>query len=246
MPAASAANVSAYLPFLKQAMVEFEINNPARVAGFLAQLGHESGQFRYMYEIWGPTPNQKRYEPPSDLARDLGNTAPGDGKRFKGRGPIQITGRSNYKRYGDLLNVNLIDNPDRAAEKDIAFRTAGAFWKMNNLNQLADRQWYMTITKRINGGFNGLDDRVKQYERALNVLGGPRLRDVQNDPADDSGIPHFPRGLDGEGQIVPTAQERNAKARKKAEKKVTKKAAKKPAKKAAKKPTKKTTKKKSR
>jgi len=243
MPAISAANLTAYVPFLKQAMTEFEINTPARVAAFLAQLAHESGQFRFMAEIWGPTENQKRYEPPSDLARDLGNTMPGDGKRFKGRGPIQITGRSNYKRYGDMLNVNLIDNPDRASDKDIAFRTAGAFWKMNSLNQLADRQWYMTITKRVNGGFNGLEDRVKHYERALNVLGVSRMRDVQDDPADDSGIPRFARGLDAPGQIVPTAHERNAKPGKKAATKPTKKAVKKPARKVAKKPAQKVVKK---
>lgn len=239
MPLISAANLTAYLPYLKQAMTEFEINTPVRAAAFLAQLAHESGQFKFMGELWGPTDSQKRYEPPSDLAKDLGNTQPGDGKRFKGRGPIQITGRSNYKRYGDMLGVNLIDTPERAADKDIAFRTAGAFWKMNNLNQLADRQWYMTITKRVNGGFNGLEDRVKHYERALNVMGVSRMRDVQDDPADDSGIPRFPRGLDAPGQIVPTAQERNAKPRKKAAKKPTKKVAKK----AVKKPMKKTTKK---
>lgn len=232
MPAISAANLAAYLPFLKQAMTEFEINTPVRAAAFLAQLAHESGQFKFMGELWGPTENQKRYEPPSDLARDLGNTMPGDGKRFKGRGPIQITGRSNYKRYGDMLGVNLIDNPERASDKDIAFRTAGAFWKMNNLNQLADRQWYMTITKRVNGGFNGLEDRVKHYERALNVLGVSRMREVQDDPADDSGIPRFARGLDAPGQIVPTAEERNEKPVKKTPKKPTKKAVKKPAKKA--------------
>lgn len=232
MPAISAANLTSYLPYLKQAMAEFEINTSVRAAAFLAQLAHESGQFKFMGEIWGPTENQKRYEPPSDLARDLGNTMPGDGKRFKGRGPIQITGRSNYKRYGDILGVNLIDNPERASDKDIAFRTAGAFWKMNNLNQLADRQWYMTITKRVNGGFNGLEDRVKHYERALNVLGVARMRDVQDDPADDSGLPRFPRGLDGPGQIVPTGEERNAEPASKPPAKRVTKPLKKPAKKA--------------
>ena len=252
MPAISAANSAAYVPFLKQAMVEFEINTTARAAAFLAQLAHESGQFRFMSEIWGPTPNQKRYEPPGQLANDLGNTMPGDGKRYKGRGPIQITGRANYKRYGEMLGVNLIDNPDRAADKDVAFRTAGAFWKMNSLNQLSDKQGYMTITTRVNGGFNGLDDRVKHYERALNVFGIARMRDVQTDPGDDSGIPRFPRGLDKEGQIVPTAEERNAKAarkaakkpEKKAGKKVTKKSVRKTATKIEKKPAKKPAKKK--
>ena len=78
-------------------MTEFAIESPARMAAFIAQLAHESGQFRFMEEIWGPTPAQQRYEPPSSLATDLGNTDAGDGKRFKGRGPIQITGRANYR-----------------------------------------------------------------------------------------------------------------------------------------------------
>ena len=151
----------------------------------------------------------------------------GDGKRFKGRGPIQLTGRSNYKKFGDLLGIDLISNPDRASDKDIAFRTAGLFWKLNGLNQLADRQWYMTITKRINGGFNGLDDRVKHFERALTVLGVARMRGVETDPADDSGIPRFSRGLDGDDKIVPTAEERNPGAANKPASKPAKKAAKK-------------------
>jgi putative chitinase len=244
MPGIAAANCSGYLPFLKQAMSEFEINTPARAAAFLSQLAHESGQFKFMMEIWGPTPAQNRYEPPSDLARQLGNQVAGDGKRFKGRGPIQLTGRANYKTYGDLLGVDLIGNPDKAAEKDVAFRTAGLYWKKNRLSELADKQWFMTITKRINGGFNGLEDRVKYYERALTVLGVPRMRARNDDPGDDSGIPRFSRGLDGSGNITPTAIERSAKEpAKKPTKKPAKKLAKKPTKKAPKKPAKKPVKK---
>src|SRR5688572_18062653 len=91
-----------YLNPLNAAMEEFEINNLRRTSAFIAQLAHESGEFNFMEEIWGPTPAQKRYEPPSDLARTLGNTQPGDGKRFKGRGPIQLTGRANYQKFGEL------------------------------------------------------------------------------------------------------------------------------------------------
>src|SRR6185503_18517769 len=90
MPGLPAKRNGELLPFLRAAMTEFAIEVPARAAAFLAQLAHESGQFRFMEEIWGPTAAQRRYEPPSTLATDLGNTEPGDGKRFKGRGPIQI------------------------------------------------------------------------------------------------------------------------------------------------------------
>jgi predicted chitinase len=87
-----------------------------------------------------------------------------------GRGPIQITGRANYKRYGDLLDLPLVANPEMAETPEVAFRVAGAFWKTHGLNELADKQMFKTITKRINGGYNGLDDRVKYYGRAKKVL----------------------------------------------------------------------------
>src|SRR5436190_20334643 len=103
MPRLSAAKNSELLPFLTAAMAEFAIEAPARAAAFLAQLAHESGQFHFMEEIWGPTDAQRRYEPVTKLSHDLGNSEAGDGKRFKGRGPIQLTGRANYKRFGDLL-----------------------------------------------------------------------------------------------------------------------------------------------
>ena len=160
-----------YLPHLDRAMQGSAIDTALRIAAFVAQLAHESGEFRWMEEIWGPTPAQRRYEPPSDLARKLGNTQAGDGKRFKGRGPIQITGRFNYRKYGELLGVDLVANPALAAAPEFAFATAGLFWKSNGLNELADAQQFVTITRRINGGTNGLEDRQKYYERAKAVLG---------------------------------------------------------------------------
>jgi predicted chitinase len=177
MPRLPQAKRQLYLPFINKVMEIYEIDTPLRASAFLAQIAHESAELRFMEEIWGPTAQQKRYEPPSNLAARLGNTQPGDGFRFRGRGPIQITGRSNYKRYGDLLGVDLIGNPDLAATPQYAFSTAALFWKRNGLNELADVQDFITITRRINGGLNGLADRQRYYEIAKNVLGA-------NQPAD--------------------------------------------------------------
>ena len=165
---------SEYLPFLTAAMAEFAIEAPARAAAFLAQLAHESGQFRFMEEIWGPTDAQRRYEPVTKLSKDLGNTDVGDGKRFKGRGPIQLTGRANYQRFGDLLNIDLLTDPARAANPDVAFRVAALFWSKKGLNELADVATdaaFKEITRRINGGTNGLAERQEFYAVARKVLG---------------------------------------------------------------------------
>jgi predicted chitinase len=174
MPALPAVRRGTLLPVLQAAAAEFAITTPARIAAFLAQLAHESGQFRFMEELWGPTEAQRRYEPAGTLATRLGNTDPGDGKRFKGRGPIQITGRANYQRYGHLLGVDLIADPGRAAAPDLAFRIAGLFWSRNGLNELADRpstESFEQITRRINGGLNGFEDRKAFYTVACQVLG---------------------------------------------------------------------------
>jgi putative chitinase len=201
MPAVPRQKRDALLPFLQAALTEFNIQAPARAAAFLAQLAHESGQFRFMEEIWGPTPAQRRYEPASTLAANLGNTEAGDGRRFKGRGPIQITGRANYRRFGDLLGTDLVAEPARAALPELAFRIAGLFWSKKGLNELADRatpEAFREITRRINGGFNGLEDRQKFYTAACAVLGvplasGTRSADPIPLPADD---PLFERGIE--------------------------------------------------
>jgi predicted chitinase len=170
MPNLSAAKVAQLLPYLNSAMMEYGIDSAARAAAFLAQLAHESGEFRWMEEIWGPTTAQKRYEPVTELAKRLGNTRPGDGKRFKGRGPIQLTGRANYQRFGQLLGIDLVSEPEQAAEPDVAFRIAALYWASRGLNELADRQDFREITRRINGGFNGLADRIKYFDRAHEAL----------------------------------------------------------------------------
>ena len=171
MPNLPQTKLQLYLPHLNQAMQTYGVDTLLRTAAFIAQLAHESGEFRWMEELWGPTAAQRRYEPPSDLATRLGNTQPGDGQRYKGRGPIQITGRFNYKKFGDLLGIDLIADPAVAATPELAFATAGLYWQSNGLNELADAQQFVTITRRINGGTNGLADRQMYYERAKTVLG---------------------------------------------------------------------------
>jgi predicted chitinase len=156
-----------YLPFLRTAMFNQAINTPKRAAAFLAQLAHESAELKYFEEIWGPTSAQKRYEGRADL----GNTEPGDGYRFRGRGPIQLTGRANYKTFGDLLGVDFVANPDLAATPEWGFLTAALFWKRKGLNELADIGHFVTITRRINGGVNGLEERERYYEVAKKALG---------------------------------------------------------------------------
>ena len=170
MPRLSSAKRQLYLPHLNQALQTFGVDTLLRTAAFIAQLAHESGEFRFMEEIWGPTAAQRRYEPASELARRLGNTEPGDGQRFKGRGPIQITGRFNYGKYGDLLGIDLVAQPELASHPEVAFSTAGLYWKTNGLNELADCEDFVLITRLINGGTNGLADRQMYFERAKQAL----------------------------------------------------------------------------
>jgi predicted chitinase len=183
MPNLTPQKRALYLPFLNRVMEEYGISNPFRCAHFLAQLAHESGELRYMEEIWGPTPAQNRYEPPSLLAEKLGNTERGDGKRFKGRGPIQITGRRNYELYGQQLGVDLVSNPALAATPQIGFSIAGLYWRSNGLNQLADIDDIVSITKRINGGVNGLAERRAYCKRAKAVLFATRTAVTPSTPA---------------------------------------------------------------
>ena len=162
MPNLSQAKAEQYLPHLNRAMAEANITTPQRKAAFLAQLAHESGQLRYMEEIASGAAYEGR--------RDLGNTQPGDGVRYKGRGPIQLTGRANYRAAGRALGIDLEGNPARAKDPDVAFRIAGWYWSSRNLNTYADAGNFREVTRRINGGYNGLADREAYYRRALNVF----------------------------------------------------------------------------
>lgn len=158
---------------LNNALIEFEITTPTRIAAFMAQVAHETGGFRYLTEIWGPTDQQKKYEPPSPLAARLGNINAGDGKRYRGRGLIQITGRANYKMYGERLGLKLETEPELAAKPDVAVRVAGSYWKANGLNGLADKasvDAFYQVTRRINGGLNGVQDRLARWKKAKEVF----------------------------------------------------------------------------
>lgn len=168
---ASLSRAIRYASLLSAAMDEFEIDTPTRQAAFLAQTGHESGGLVYFAEIWGPTDAQKRYEPPGDLAARLGNTQPGDGERFMGRGPIQITGRHNYGVIGPKLGLDLIQFPTLLEDPMHACRSAGAFWQWKDCNGFADSNDFLGLTRRINGGTNGLPDRLERWAKAKTALG---------------------------------------------------------------------------
>jgi predicted chitinase len=212
MPNLPAAKRAAYLPFIQQAMAEFGITSYLRETAFLAQLAHESAELRYMEEIASGAAYEGR--------ANLGNTQPGDGKRFKGRGPIQLTGRANYTRYGQLLGLDLVNNPTQAATPEVGFRIAGQFWKLNGLNELADKQDFRGITKRINGGYNGLDDRIMYYDRAKKVLSKDDSADAataaspapsSDQPAAGGDAPAYPGAVlrqGSKGDAVRTMQQR--------------------------------------
>ena len=155
-----------FVPVLNTAMNRYQIVGPKRVAAFIAQIGHESAQLRYVKEIWGPTAAQMRYEGRADL----GNTQPGDGSKYRGRGLIQITGRANYKACGEALSLDLINQPEQLEKPQHACMSAAWFWATKGMSTLADEGKFETITRRINGGLNGLAERQMLYVRALKVL----------------------------------------------------------------------------
>ena len=161
-----------FISSLNLAMLNRQINTPQRAAAFLAQIGHESGELHYVREL-GSDQYLSKYDTGS-LAARLGNTpeADGDGQKYRGRGLIQITGRRNYLAcsqalFGDdrlLLQPQLLEQPQWACE------SAAWFWQSNGLNELADKGQFTTITRRINGGLNGLDERLQLWARAKAVL----------------------------------------------------------------------------
>ena len=182
---------------LSQLLPDYEINTPQRIAAFVAQCSHESAGFTALKENLNYKAATLRkifpkYFPTDDLANAYANMPnkqeaianrvyasrmgngdehSGDGYRYCGRGLIQLTGKSNYQSFADSLEMNVEDVPEYLATFEGAAQSACWFWETNNLNQWADKGDILTLTKRINGGTIGLEDRIKHYEHALHVLG---------------------------------------------------------------------------
>jgi putative chitinase len=167
-----------YAPHFSAAAAEAKINTRARLCAFVAQLGHESQDLKFLREIWGNTPAQVRY----DVRVDLGNTPDrdGDGKKYMGRGGLQRTGKANYRRAQEALGLPLLDHPELLEKPENAFRSDALYWTDNNLNRLADKltlrgdaadlKQLDKITKAINGGYNGRVDRQRRYLVAIATL----------------------------------------------------------------------------
>lgn len=168
-----------FLMHINETCEKFAITTPVRQLCFLAQVGHESGGLFFTEELASGDAYEGR--------KSLGNTLPGDGRRFKGRGLIQITGRTNYKAVGDSLNADFIKNPTLLGGRNVklcsdvqlryAAQSAGWYWNSRKLNAIADKidmnepidegenlEHFKLITKKINGGFNGLADRLNRYK----------------------------------------------------------------------------------
>lgn len=152
---------------------EFDILPPLRLAHFLAQAAHETGGFRWLKELWGPTDAQKRYEG----RQDLGNVIAGDGYKFRGRGIFQLTGRDNYERLGKRIGLDLACEPDLAADPEHSLHIACLYWHDHGLNRFADADNILGTSNGINRGNpgsirepNGYTDRRAQLRKAKGVL----------------------------------------------------------------------------
>lgn len=153
---------------IEQTCHRFKIDTPMRASHFLAQVAHESGTGKWMREIWGPTTAQRGYEG----RIDLGNVLAGDGKRYMGRGLIQLTGRANYTAYSRAIHGDerAVTTPDMVEKMPDAALAAGWFWARKGLNDLADRDDLRAVTRRVNGGYNGLADRQTKLIKAKGLF----------------------------------------------------------------------------
>ncbi len=138
------------------------MDSPLRLAHYLAQILHESGNFKWMEEIAGGAAYEGR--------ADLGNTQPGDGVRYKGRGPLQITGRANYRRYGAKIGIDLERHPEVAGLPSVGLHTSLVYWQDRGINALADADDIIGVTKKVNGGLNGIDDRKAKLTKVKGWL----------------------------------------------------------------------------
>ena len=182
-PNISDKNLEIYTPFLSEAFKKYEINTTERISCFLAQIIHESGSFKYVKEI----ASGKAYEG----RLDLGNTQAGDGVKFKGRGLVQVSGRANYHKVSKFLfgDDRLLDHPELLEEPKYALDSACWYWQDRGLNYICDKpdNWvalwkgktfdkFKYLTIKINGGLNGIDDRLKNYKLAKTVLSGKEVK----------------------------------------------------------------------
>lgn len=152
---------------LTKAMADGKIDTRLRIAAFLAQIGHETQSLQYVKELGGPT-----YFSKYDGREDLGNLQKGDGARFPGRGLIQVTGRANYLECSMALfgDDRLINKPELLEQPEYAAASAVWFWTKKGLNKLADASRITDMTRKINGGLNGLQDRLSRWQKALAVM----------------------------------------------------------------------------
>lgn len=195
MTLAKEANINKYISYLNKEMKGASINTPLRIAHFIAQLAHESSSFRvveenlnysaealeiYFGKYFKDKEEREAYaRKPEKIANRVygsryenGDEASGDGWRYRGRGLIQLTFKSNYRVCGEALGLDLVGNPDQVKDNpEIAVKAAIWFWTKNNINLLADKDDVIAVTKKINGGTNGLDDRKEYLRRAKQTLG---------------------------------------------------------------------------
>jgi putative chitinase len=191
----SPENIDKYLPWLNMTMIRNKIDTPVRQAMFLSQLAHESGNFRFVeenlnYSVQGLRSVFRKYFPNDEIAAQYarqpekianrvyanrmgnGDEASGDGWKYRGRGLVQLTGKNNYADFSLQANNNALHEPELVAQPELAAESAGWFWVKNGLNQLSDTRDVRAVRRRVNGGFNGLEDCQNKYDKLIVMLGG--------------------------------------------------------------------------
>jgi len=175
-PHADAERAAETAEHLADQVQAYQLTTPLRLAHFLAQVGHESGELRWTVEIWGPSAAQRRYEG----RRDLGNTQRGDGYRYRGRGLIQLTGRANYCAFSRDIDEDVEAHPHLVGtDPRLALLAALWYWRVAEVNQWADRDDLLGVTRRVNGGTNGLADRRRLLGLAVEALEWAEIRLLQ-------------------------------------------------------------------
>jgi putative chitinase len=176
----NATNAASLIQALDKYGEQMELSQPHRLAQFVPQVMHESGGLKYNKEIWGPTAAQKRYEG----RKDLGNTQKGDGSKYRGFGLLQVTGRANVTQFYNWCKRQGMNPPDFIAKPELIATAPWSavsalwYWDMRNLNAIADRGDNENITRKINGGLNGYEDRLEYYDRTALVLLGYGVNEV--------------------------------------------------------------------